>query len=279
MAKIDLTGKRFGRLVVLKEDGRTASKSIKWLCQCDCGNQKTLDGAELRRGNVRSCGCFRREESRRLALERGTKEDLSGRKFGRWTVIRYAGHERWECQCECGTVFNVRRNSLVSGDSTTCKKCSPKYRRKSSVPNKGTQTRLYKVYYSMHFRCENPKAQQYKNYGARGISVCPEWSGEHGYENFREWAFQNGYDPKAPRGQCTIDRIDVNGNYEPANCRWADAKVQNSNMRRNRLVTYKGETKTISQWVEETGLTRSSLQYRMDAGWSVEDIFLTPLQR
>ena len=81
----------------------------------------------------------------------------------------------------------------------------------------------------MMARCNNPNVKAYKNYGGRGISVCEEWSGENGYENFYLWAMSHGYDENAERGDCTIDRINNNGNYEPSNCRWVDMKVQNNN--------------------------------------------------
>ena len=80
----------------------------------------------------------------------------------------------------------------------------------------------------MKARCQNPKTEQYHNYGDRGIKVCQEWQK---YELFRDWAMSHGYDPNASFGQCTIDRIDVDGNYEPSNCRWVDLKTQANNKR------------------------------------------------
>ena len=89
-------------------------------------------------------------------------------------------------------------------------------------------TRLYTVWRDMKLRCQNPKNKSYQGYGGRGICVCPAWQD---FDNFFTWAMTAGYNPEAPFGACTLDRIDVNGDYEPSNCRWVDMKVQASNRR------------------------------------------------
>lgn len=95
----------------------------------------------------------------------------------------------------------------------------------------------------MKQRCCGYNAKSYKHYGGRGITVCEEW--RNSFEAFYEWAMANGYSDSL-----TLDRIDVNGNYEPSNCRWATMKEQNNNKRNNRNITYKGETHTLAQWIE-----------------------------
>lgn len=95
------------------------------------------------------------------------------------------------------------------------------------------KSRLYWVWHSMKDRCYNPKATSYKHYGGRGIKVCDEW--KNSFKAFYDWAYSNGYDENAPRNKCTIDRINNDGDYEPSNCRWVDAKIQASNQRKRSI--------------------------------------------
>lgn len=114
-----------------------------------------------------------------------------------------------------------------------------------------------------------PKFSSYKNYGSRGITVCDEWKTD--YAAFKKWAYANGYDENAPRGQCTIDRIDVNGDYSPDNCRWTTWEEQQSNKRNNVYITANGKTQTIAEWSRETGILASTINARINKlGWSPE---------
>ena len=99
--------------------------------------------------------------------------------------------------------------------------------------------RLYKIWVNIKYRCYNPKSKCYSDYGERGIKICREWDAD--YMEFRKWAYKNGYIPNAERGKCTLDRINVNGDYEPSNCRWIDNVMQNNNKRNNHHVEYKGK--------------------------------------
>ena len=133
------------------------------------------------------------------------------------------------------------RNHLIHGDS---------------------RTRLYKIWKSMRGRCYLKSNTSYDRYGARGIKVCPEWQD---YQTFKDWAVNNGYDDSL-----TIDRINCNGDYTPSNCRWVTYKEQANNTRRNRILTAFGETMTMTQWAEKTGIKVATIWARLNKGWDVE---------
>lgn len=123
----------------------------------------------------------------------------------------------------------------------------------------------------MKKRCTDANYKSYSIYGGKGVCVCDSWIGENGYENFKKWAYANGYDENAQKLECTIDRIDVNGNYEPKNCRWVDATVQANNRTTSKYLTYKGITHTLADWARIINVPYTQLQHRIDRGWSVED--------
>jgi len=124
-------------------------------------------------------------------------------------------------------------------------------------------TRTYKSWERMKERCSNPNHQHYKQYGERGIKVCSEWLGENGFENFYK---DIGNRPENK----TLDRIDNNGNYCKDNCKWSTHKEQCNNTRTNRLITYKGKTKTMRQWEEGLNVKRGTLWARLNKGWSIK---------
>ena len=203
------------------------------------------------------------------------KKDLAGQKFGRLLVLNREGvdkhrHTLWKCKCDCGNEVIVARTELVSGDTKSCgcyhREQITKYNKKNKVKHGLHDSRIAIVWKNMISRCEKENDSGYKHYGGRGITVCEEW---HDLKAFAEWAYKNGYDENAPRGECTLERINVNGNYEPANCKWADIKEQN----RNRTITVRvtredGEIplsklceekrisyKKIYRWMHEKGKT------------------------
>ena len=123
----------------------------------------------------------------------------------------------------------------------------------------------------MKNRCYNPQNKFYKDYGGRGIIVCSEWlDKKNGHKNFREWALENGW-----KEGYSIDRINVNGNYEPSNCRWATPTEQANNRRNNNFVTINGVTKTTSEWAKQIGISQNAFAGRVRSGWS-DDKLLDP---
>ena len=139
-----------------------------------------------------------------------------------------------------------------------------------------SKSRLYEIWHGIKKRCYCKTDRNYIRYGARGIIMCDEWKND--VLAFKNWATENGYDENAPRGQCTIDRIDVNGNYEPSNCRWVNSKEQAYNRRNNRNITYNGKTMSICQWADYLSIPRSTFNSRLNAlKWDVEKVLSTPV--
>ena len=179
----------------------------------------------------------------------------------------------WECKCDCGNLTPVSRNNLTSGHTLSCGCLQQRMRRHGEYHkiHGQTGTRLHRIWKDMKTRCTNPNAINYDNYGGRGISVCEEWR-KDSYA-FREWAVANGY-----CDDLTLDRIDVNGNYCPENCRWVTRKEQNNNRRDNRKLTFNGRTQSIPEWAEELGLSYGGLYDRLRRGLPIEMV-LAPRMR
>ena len=128
----------------------------------------------------------------------------------------------------------------------------------------------------MKDRCENENNLEYKNYGGRGIKICEEW---HDYAKFKEFMLSKGYDPKAPHGQYTIERININGNYEPSNCTLISLSMQQQNRTDNRKLTFQGKTQTVAEWSREIGISAGTIYNRMYRGATDEEALSTPLRR
>ena len=217
----------------------------------------------------------------------GTFVDLTGKRFGRYTVISRAESQTyrdckrvrtrtmWNCKCDCGNVKVVSADALRGGHVVSCGCYKKEHDHTRCMTHGATvdrkRTRLYKIWDGMKARCYNPRKTYYPIYGGRGIEMCDEW--HYSFESFRNWALANGYDDSL-----TIDRIDNDGNYCPENCRWATVSQQNNNKSTSHYLTYNGETKTIMQWAEATGFTFHAIYARLAKGMTVEEALLTPLQ-
>lgn len=202
-------------------------------------------------------------------------KDLTGQKFNRWTVISRAqndkrGQAQWNCVCECGNTSIVGGKDLRLGKSRSCGCLQKDTMSVLSRKHGHSNERLYRIWNVMRQRCKNKNVPEYKRYGQRGISVCAEW--DNSFESFYLWAINNGY-----ANDLSIDRIDVNGNYEPSNCRWATAIQQARNKRKHRLFEFRGEKKMLIEWTEELGLNYYRVRNRIYKDkWTVEEAFTTP---
>jgi len=201
----DLTGKRFGHLVVISRE-KNIGKCTTWLCLCDCGKKTIVRTNFITHGKTKSCGCLIKESNSRRA------------KYGK------------------------PRNEM----------------------------RVYRIWKGIKRRCFKPKSKGFINYGGRGIAICDDWMS---FENFYQWAVNNGYSDNL-----TIERIDVNGNYEPKNCKWITMSMQGRNKRNNKTITFNGITKTYVEWEEYLGFPLQTITKRKYKGW--DDIkILTTIQK
>lgn len=168
---------------------------------------------------------------------------LEGERYGKLVVMEEAELiysktgkmiRRWKCKCDCGNITIVRHGDLRNGSTVSCGCYN--YEKESAAKTHGySRTKLGNVFEGMKQRCNNPKNKNYEKYGGRGIKICTEWLNDP--KKFFDWAIKNGY-----KEGLSIDRIDVNGNYEPDNCRWADNEAQclNQRLRKDNKTGHKG---------------------------------------
>lgn len=200
--------------------------------------------------------------------------DLTGQRFTRLTVISRAesrnGQVYWHCKCDCGNEKDVRASHLIDGSTKSCgclnnELCSTIARTyKPGFKHGAKKERLYRVWKGIHSRCNNPNMPKYARYGGRGIRVCGEWDE---YLPFKKWALENGY-----ADNLCIDRINNDGNYEPSNCRWVTSKQNSNNTSRVHLFTVNGETHTLSEWSDISGIPARTIWARIHYGVEPERV-------
>lgn len=191
----------------------------------------------------------------------GKFQDLTGKRFGRLVVTKYLGNYRWECKCDCGNITKVASGHLNASRIRSCGCLFLDTIRKHGLTN----SRLYNIREGMVNRCYNPSCHSYKDYGERGIGICEEWRND--FMSFYNWAMANGY-----KDNLTIERIDVNGNYEPSNCKWITNGEQSRNKRSTVYFTYNGETKIVSDWIKELGIPKTTFRRRIQQNRPIEEI-------
>lgn len=204
--------------------------------------------------------------------------DLKGNVYGRLTVIKYAGrsqnrNDMWLCRCECGVLKTIASSHLKRGSTKSCG-CF----RKDSIAEIATKHGffghpIYALWIRIKQRCYNKNHKHFKDYGGRGIAVCKEWAGNP--VAFIKWAMENGYTEGLQ-----IDRIDNDGNYTPANCRFTTSKVNNRNRRDNRIIEYRGRKMSLAEFCEvhASHCSYSTVWRRLKLGWSFGKIINTPVR-
>lgn len=208
-------------------------------------------------------------------------KDLTGKRFGRLVAVSCVGrttngNAKWLCRCDCGGTKIVASWGLVSGNTQSCGCIKAEQNKEMFTKHgdaaHGKRNRLYRIWAGAKTRCYNQRQQNaFRKYGAKGVQMCDEW--RNSYESFKLWALENGYDDSL-----TLDRVDPAGPYSPENCRWATQKQQQNNRTNNRRIEFNGHTKTLAEWADATGFTKSTIEHRLSRGWSVTETLQTPMR-
>lgn len=272
---MDLIGKKFDRLKVIglydKKNGR-----IRLKCQCECGNIIPVYKNTLMRdnGSTKSCGCVYADELKKEIGRRKDHLEIIG-------VKQYRRKGRVVVRCDCGTIKEMTLSQFNNPSVHSCGCVGvPKGSDSPNFQHGMSRTRIYGVYRDMYNRCYNKDDISYTNYGAKGITICPEWLGDFGINNFSKWAYANGYDENAERGKCTVDRIEADKGYSPDNCRLVSMQIQNNNKGNNRYFEIDGVTKTLSEWCKEYGgLCVQSVRGRIERGMDIKTALTNPMQK
>lgn len=204
----------------------------------------------------------------------GKKLDIkSGDRFSRLTIIKEVDSRKkarfFLCRCDCGIEKEIRMVLLTNGDTKSCGCYKREHLLNMIYKNGLSRTKPYAIWNSMKQRCCNKNSKAYEHYGARGVRVCDEWMD---FEIFYDWTINNGY-----QEGLTLERIDVNGNYEPSNCTWIPQSEQSNNTRRSRIILYEGKEQNLRQWANELNIKYDTLFGRLSKGWSIKKAFETPV--
>lgn len=271
---LDLVGYEFNKCKVIEKapihKTKSGQYSTYWICECFCGNRFEANSQSIRKGKIKSCGCY-------YDFDLSKQKRHIGEKYNRLTIIDYIPKEErknvqynYLCKCDCGNIIPASINRLKNGHTKSCgclkdevKQNIGSLNRKYKISNK----RLYSIYKVMTRRCLDSTDMRYKDYGGRGITICDEWMGEKGFDNFCEWSISNGY-----KENLTIDRINVDGNYEPNNCRWITNKEQQNNRRNCHYIEYDGKTYTVTQWSEILNIPVHKFRYHIGKGKTIQEI-------
>jgi len=257
-------GAKFNFLTVIEERPSRDWKRYA-LVRCDCGQEKELELNAVRYGATKSCGCIRR-------LKNPVPE--IGARFGKLVVTGPFRTDRAQfvtCLCDCGSIYEAKSSFLKRGVAKSCG-ClvgAPKHGHSAG----GVRSRAHSIWTGMLVRCNPSRSEnpEFARYSGRGIQVCDRWKI---FENFLA-------DMGEPPSRMSLDRFpDVNGDYEPGNCRWATSKEQANNTRSNRIIEFNNESLTLAGWTEKLNLPYPRTYYRLFvANWSIERAFTEPQRK
>lgn len=206
------------------------------------------------------------------ALTDNRHNEYLNRRYSRLTIIEFLGADNinriyCKCSCTCGSIIPVNFFHLKNGNTKSCGcyKIDIVVSRNLINAHPHRKTRIFRIWKRMHQRCYEINCDDYKDYGAKGVKICDDW---HEYYTFYSWAISHGYSDSL-----SIDRLDVTGNYSPSNCRWATSLEQARNKRNNHNITFRGHTKTLSEWCLIFRMESSKVRYRLSKNWPLEKVF------
>ena len=194
-----------------------------------------------------------------------------GKRYGRLTVIseeRDSSGNWFNCKCDCGNSIRTRKYSVLKGLTKSCGCLHKEIAHNVNVQHGLSNTRLHRIWSHMRGRCYTPTDRKYKNYGGRGITICSEWND---FIKFKEWAENNGYDDNL-----TIERIDVNGNYEPSNCTWVNLSLQTINKTTSHYFKHFGKIYSLKDLVNVFNLSYKYLHREIITNKRLKDFNLEP---
>ena len=209
--------------------------------------------------------------------KRLNRKNIIGKKFGRLRVVEYIGPDSrgrsvMRCTCDCGNQKNAHIGALRSGDAKSCGCITRENNATRAAKHNSSYTKLYKVWRHIKDRCFNENTENYKHYGGRGITMCSEW--KDSFIAFQEWALTAGY-----KEGMSIDRINVDGDYSPDNCRWTTSLEQARNKRNSWRITINGENKHATEWCAIYNVSYGAAYSRKRKGWDDISCVTIPTQK
>lgn len=197
--------------------------------------------------------------------------DLTGQRFGRWTVLSKAERRTqryWICRCDCGNTRKIAQNTLRSGQSRSCGCLRTRLTHGHAVGHRTTPE--YHAWIAMRQSCSNPSCTAYPRYGGRGVRVCERWQ-----ESFANFLADVG---KRPSADHVFSRRDKKGHFEPTNVHWILRSTRSRSRRNNRILEYNGQKRSVAEWAEMKGIHPRTVGSRLDRGWTIEQALETPVK-